>query len=121
MRKTLATLSLCAALVLAGCQSQLASFPSVGDPYAITSGPGDHLLANYFGINAWSPDNRYVGVLEVGFNGRLAERTDTAVVALVDLNDNNKLIPISKTVCWNFQEAAMFHWLPDGTCLFNDL
>lgn len=120
MRKSLTALSIGAALVLSGCQSQLTSFPNIGDPYAITSGPSDHLLANYFGINAWSPDNRYVGVLEVGFNGRLVEQTDTAIVALVDLKDNNKLIPISRTVCWNFQEAAMFHWLPDGTCLFND-
>ena len=113
-------LLLAAALALTGCHRQPTSFPEVGEPYSITKGPNDHLLANYFGINAWSPDNRYVGVLEVNFNGRLAEAEDTAVIALVDLKDNNKLIPISKTVCWNFQEAAMFHWLPDGKCLFND-
>ena len=106
--------------IFTGCDEQPPPFPTVGKPYAITSGPRDHLLANYFGINAWSPDNRYVGVLEVNFNGRLAERTDTAVIALVDLEEGNRLIPISRTVCWNFQEAAMFHWLPDGTCLFND-
>lgn len=99
-----------------------APFPEVSEPYAITRGPGEHLLASYFGINSWSPDGRYVSVLETDFSGRLAERTDTATVALVDLQDGNRLIPISKTVCWNFQEAAMFHWLPweDGLCVFND-
>ena len=80
------------------CQSK-DSFPDVGDAYAITKGPQDHLLANYFGINAWSPDNRYVCVLGVDFTGRLPEVTDSATVALVDLADNNRYIPIAKTVC----------------------
>ena len=90
-------------------------FPEVGEPYAITSGPKEHLLASYFGINSWSPDGRYVSVLEIGFSGRLAEQTDTATIALVDLQDGNKLIPVSKTTCWNFQEAAMAHWIDDDT------
>lgn len=109
-------------LLMASCRETLHPFPEVGEPYAITHGPGDHLLANYFGINAWSPDGRYVCVLGVDFTGRLAEPTDTATVALVDLDDNNRYIPISRTTCWNFQEAAMFHWLPweDGLCAFND-
>ena len=109
-------------VLLASCRETLHPFPEVGEPYAITQGPGDHLLANYFGINAWSPDGRYVCVLGVDFTGRLAEPTDTATVALVDLADNNRYIPISRTTCWNFQEAAMFHWLPweDGLCAFND-
>ena len=108
-------------LFFSACQSQ-APFPEIGDAYAITKGPQDHLLANYFGINAWSPDGRYVCVLGVDFTGRLPEVTDSATVALVDLADNNRYIPIAKTVCWNFQEAAMFHWLPweDGLCAFND-
>ena len=122
MRKTL--ILLCAALLalLSSCKEALPPFPEVGEAYAITSGPKEHLFANYFGINAWSPDGRYVCVLETDFTGRLVEETDTATVALVDLKDENKLIPIGKTVCWNFQEAAMFHWLPweDGLCAFND-
>ena len=109
-------------VLLISCQEALPSFPEVGEPYAITEGPEDHLLANYFGINAWSPDGRYVCVLGTDFTGRLPEVTDTATVALVDLADSCRYIPIGKTTCWNFQEAAMFHWLPweDGLCAFND-
>lgn len=110
--------------LLLSCRGEaLPPFPEVGEPYAITRGPQDHLLANYFGINAWSPDGRYVAVLETDFTGRLPEVTDTAVVALVDLSDSCRFIPIGKTVSWNFQEAAMFHWLPweDGLCVFNDM
>ncbi len=114
----------CSSLLLlcASCKESLPPFPEVGEPYAITRGPEDHLLANYFGINAWSPDGRYVCVLGTTINGRLPEQEDTATVALVDLADNFRYIPISRTTCWNFQEAAMFHWLPweDGLCAFND-
>lgn len=115
---------ICAGLLalLASCKKSPAPFPEVGEPYAITQGPEDHLLANYFGINAWSPDGRYVCVLGVGFTGRLPEENDKATVALVDLADNMRYIPIGSTTAWNFQEAAMFHWLPweDGLCAFND-
>lgn len=119
-------LSLLVLLVVVGaCRQQTDSptpFPSVSEPYAITKGPHDHLFASYFGINSWSPDGRYVSVLETDVNGRLVAEDEPAVIALVDLQDNNRLIPIAKTYCWNFQEAAMFHWLPweDGTCIYND-
>ena len=36
----------------------LAPFPEFAAPRAVTVGPHDHFLANYFGINAWSPDKR---------------------------------------------------------------
>ena len=37
---------------------ELKPFPELSAPRAVTSGPHDHFLANYFAINAWSPDNR---------------------------------------------------------------
>lgn len=113
---------LAAALALTGCHRQPTPFPEVGEPYAVTSGPNDHLLANYFGINAWSPDGRYLAVLETDVNGRLVAEDEAAKIFLVDLRDNNRMIEIGRTYCWNFQEAAMFHWLPeeDGLCLWND-
>ncbi|MBP5538421.1 MAG: PD40 domain-containing protein [Bacteroidales bacterium] len=117
-------LCLAACLMLfCGCRHTLPAFPEVGEAYAITSGPEDHFLANYFGINAWSPDNRYVAILEVGFTGRLPQAGERITLGLVDLQDNNRFIPIATTACWNFQEAAMFHWLPweDGLCIYNDL
>lgn len=96
-------------------------FPMISEPYAITSGD-EHLLANYFGINAWSPDGRYVAVLETSLKDRLSEAGEYCTIGLVDLQDGNKFIPVAKTCTWNFQEAAMFHWLPhDGSFIYNDL
>lgn len=98
-------------------------FPEFGDPYAVTAGPHEHLLANYFGINAWSPDGRYVAVLETDLKERISEAGEYCTIGLVDLQDGNRFIPIAKTCTWNFQEAAMFHWLPDeeDTVIFNDM
>ena len=111
-----------AAAVLAIACNTVTPFPEVGEPYAITQGPHEHLLANYFGINAWSADNRYVAVLETDANGRLVEEGECCDICLVDLQDNNRLIPVARTCTWNFQEAAMFHWLPweDGLFVYND-
>ena len=46
-------------------------FPEFSAPRAITKGPHEHLFASYYGVNAWSPDGRYVLVLETDLNGRL--------------------------------------------------
>ena len=48
-------------------------FPEVGEVRAVTRGPHEHLLASYFAINAWSPDNRHLLVLETDVNGRLPQ------------------------------------------------
>ena len=106
---------------LASFGSALAPFPQVGDPYAITQGPHEHLLANYFAINAWSPDYRRVIVLETDVNGRLPEAGERCTLGFVDLMDGNRFVPITTTACWNFQEAAMAFWMDDDTILFNDL
>ncbi len=106
---------------LAACAGALTPFPEISPPYAITKGPHEHLLANYFAINAWSPDNRYVLVLETNLNGRLPEAGERCTLGVVDLQDGNRFIPVTTTACWNFQEAAMAHWLGNDEFLFNDL
>ena len=77
MKKLFTILSIGAISLLTSCHEGLAPFPEVGEAYAITQGPQDHLLASYFGINSWSPDGRYVAVLGVDFSGRLPEVTDS--------------------------------------------
>ena len=120
--KLLSLIAAITAMSFSSCQSGPTPFPEVSEPYAVTSGPHDHFFASYYGINSWSPDGRYVAVLETDIIDRLPEADEAATICLVDLKDNNKLIPIAKTYCWNFQEAAMFHWLPwaEDTALYND-
>jgi len=111
-----------AVLGVAGAESaESAPFPVWSEPRRITSGPHDHLLANYFGIDCWSPNKRYVCVLETDVNGRLPAAGERCTLGLVDLDEGNRFLPASTTACWNFQEAAMAHWIDDDTLLFNDV
>ena len=98
-----------------------APFPVFSAPRAVTQGPHDHFLANYFGINAWSPDNRYLLTLETDIKNELPDGAP-CTLGLVDLEDGNRFIPIMETRAWNFQEAAMAHWLPNerDTFVVND-
>ncbi|NLC81754.1 MAG: hypothetical protein GX748_11275 [Lentisphaerae bacterium] len=121
MKKTngcLGAFALLAGLALAG------DFPAFSAPRAMTSGPKDHLFASYYAINAWSADGRYATVLETEVKDRLPTEQDAAVLGVVDAQDGNRFIPLTETRCWNFQEAAMAHWLgtaPRTQFIFNDL
>lgn len=100
----------------------LPPFPSFSAPRAVTRGPHEHLLANNFGINAWSPDLRHLLALETDIRRGLPDGRP-CTVGLVDLADGNRFVPLMETRIWNFQEAAMAHWLPRelDTFVVNDL
>ena len=97
-------------------------FPEFAKPRAVTRGPHDHFLANYFAINSWSPDNRYILALETDIKDKLPDGAP-CTVGLVDTGDGDRFIPVMETRTWNFQEAAMAHWLPNekDTFVVNDL
>ncbi|HNX03938.1 MAG TPA: beta-N-acetylhexosaminidase [Opitutales bacterium] len=109
-------------ICIAGECAALRPFPEFSAPRAITQGPHDHFFANYFAINAWSPDNRYTLVLETDIKDKLPDGAP-CTLGLVDTQDGNRFIPVTTTRCWNFQEAAMAHWMPceKDTFVFNDL
>ena len=129
--KYMTALVLCgfsAASFLAGClglagkeKDPPAEFPEWSEPRAVTRGPHEHLLASYFAIDSWSPNKRYMLVLETDLNGRLPEAGERCTLGAVDLEDGDKFIPFATTACWNFQEAAMAFWIDDETVLFNDV
>ena len=75
----------------------LAAFPQWGEPRAVTKGPREHLLASYFAIDSWSPNKRYISVLETDLNGRLPEPNERCTLGLVDLEDGNRFIPVTTT------------------------
>ena len=70
----------------------LAPFPDMSAPRAVTTGPHDHFLANYFAINAWSPDNRYLLTLETDLKDKLPDGVP-CTLGLVDLADDNDSSP----------------------------
>lgn len=102
-------------------ERKLPALPTVSGPRRLTSGPKEHFLANYFAIDVWSPDNRYLLALETELNGRLPAAGERCTLGLIDTQAENAFIPVTTTACWNFQEAAMAHWIDGDTILFNDL
>jgi hypothetical protein len=109
---------------LATTVAPAAEFPVYSKARAITSGPKEHFFASYYAINAWSADGRYALVLETEVKDRLPTEADVAVLGVVDMQDNNRFVPLTETRCWNFQEATMAHWLgtaPQTQFIFNDL
>ncbi|MDD4873094.1 MAG: hypothetical protein PHR77_21280 [Kiritimatiellae bacterium] len=115
---------LLAMIGLAAFTAQAGELASFSQASAITSGPKDHLFAAYYAINSWSADGRYVTVLETDVKDRLPTEQDVATLGIVDMKDNNQFIPLTETRCWNFQEAAMAHWLktaPNSKIIYNDL
>ena len=97
--------------------ADIVPFPELSAPRAVTQGPHDHFLANYFAINAWSPDNRYLLTLETDIKDELPDGR-ACTLGLVDLEEGNRFVPVMETRAWNFQEAAMAHWLPNEKYTF---
>jgi hypothetical protein len=97
-------------------------FPKFSEPVQITSGPGEHLFASYYGINSWSANQRYATVLETDVRFRIPTENDTATLGLVDM-ESLEFIPVARTTAWNFQQGCMAHWLstsPDSMIIYND-
>ncbi|MEO6330324.1 MAG: hypothetical protein ABIO55_15425 [Ginsengibacter sp.] len=98
-------------------------FPAAGEPILVTTDTSKaHLFASYYGINSWSNNQQYITVLETSVTTRIPASTDTAILGLVDLR-NNQFIAIAKTTAWNFQQGCMAHWLatsPDSLIIYND-
>ena len=110
-------------LMGAGCATN-SSFPKFSKARAVTGGDKDHLFASYYAINSWSADNRYITVLQTDIKDHLSDKNEPAGLGLVDLQDNNRYIPLTTTRCWNFQEGTMAYWLgcdPNRKFIYNDL
>ena len=63
----------------------LAPFPEWSEPRRVTEGPKEHLLASYFAIDSWSPNKRYISVLETELNGRLPEAGERCTIGFDQL------------------------------------
>ena len=88
---------------------------------AITTGPKHHFFG-YYDQRPWDHSGRYHLVLETDFMDRPPTANDAARVAIVDLEDGNRLVPLARTRAWNFQQGTMLHWRPgqQRIVLFND-
>ena len=73
MNRLFAGFVVASAAICACAGAEIKPFPTFAPPRAVTKGPYDHFLANYFAINAWSPDNRYLLVLETAIQDKMPD------------------------------------------------
>lgn len=89
---------------------------------AITKGPRHHFFG-YYDKFPWDATGRYIVALETNFIDRPPNPDDLATIGLVDLEDDNRWIPLAETHAWNWQQGTMLHWLstaPDRLIIHND-
>ena len=109
-----ATLSACA--VVRATEDK--GFPPVRQ---ITQGPGFHWFGYYDKLQ-FSPDNRFVLSNKVSFEHRSPTPDDEIEVGMIDLQDNDRWIPLGQTRAWNWQQGCMLQWVPgtDSKVVWND-
>ena len=68
----------------------------------ITKGPGFHWFAYYDKLQ-FSPNNRFVLSNRASFEGRSPTGDDVIEVGMIDLQENDKWIPLGKSNAWCWQ------------------
>jgi hypothetical protein len=88
---------------------------------AITSGPNFHWFGYYDKLQ-FSPSNRYVLGMEVGFEGRQPEKGDEIALGLIDTEGGDDWRQIGSTTAWCWQQGCMLQWIPgsDTKVIWNE-
>jgi len=80
------------------------------DAKAVTS--GKHHFFGYYDKSPWDATGRYLLSLEVPFMDRQPTADDPATIGMIDLQDDNRWIPLGETLAWCWQQSTMLQWLP---------
>jgi hypothetical protein len=109
------------ALVAHGVRNGLCGSGSLPPSRVITHGDG-FFWFGYYDKLQFSPDNRFVLCNRVRFEHRSPTANDEIEVGMVDLEDNERWIPLGKSLAWNWQQGCMLQWVPglDTTVIWND-
>lgn len=88
----------------------------------LTSGPKQHWFG-YYDKQQVDPTGRYVLTCEVDTFFRSPTNDDLLIVGMIDLQDNNKWIPLGESRAWGWQQGCMLQWIPgsDSEIIWNDI
>ncbi len=78
---------------------------------AITRGPKHHWFGYYDKLE-FDPTNRFVLSNEVDFEHRTPRPDDEIGVGMVDLENEDRWIPLGSSRAWGWQQGCMFQWRP---------
>lgn len=87
----------------------------------ITRGPQHHWFAYYDKLQ-FDPTIRYCLGNAVDFEHRSPTADDSIEVGMVDLEDDDRWIPLGRTQSWGWQQGCMLQWVPgsESTIIYND-
>lgn len=77
----------------------------------------------YYDKSPWDMDDRYMISLQVKNAHKVPDSTDVAKVVVFDTENDNQMLEIGTTHCWNSQQGCMAQWLgPDfkSKIIYND-
>jgi len=80
---------------------------------AVTSGPRHHFFG-YYDKCPWDATGQLLLCLETSFKGRTPGPGDSAIVGMVALEHRWVFQPVTRTQAWNWQQGAMFQWMPSA-------
>ena len=87
----------------------------------VTEGPKHHFFG-YFDKFPWDKSGRYLLAQELEFTARQPEPGEKAQLGMIDLQENNRFIPLAESDAWCWQQGGMFQWLNDAETevIYND-
>ena len=81
------------------------SCPVIG----VTNGPLHHFFG-YYDKTPWDDSGRYLLAGENSFMDRNPTLDDPLTLGVIDLDDNNTFVPVTRTRAWNWQQGCMLRW-----------
>src|SRR5262245_59106244 len=75
----------------------------------VTRGPKHHWFGYYDKLQ-FDPTNRYLLGMEVDFEHRAPAGEDSIGIGMVDLQDNDRWIPLGRSAAWCWQQGCMLQW-----------
>lgn len=91
----------------------------------ITRGPKHHFFG-YIGQSLtvpWNMSGRYIVALRTEFHDHMPAPQEAVEIVLIDTEDEYRVVPVEKTLAWNFQQGTMLYWHPkhpESQFFFND-
>ncbi len=87
----------------------------------VTRGPKHHFFG-YYDKCPWDQTGRYLLASEIDFVHRQPEPGEPVTVGMVDLQEQNRYVPLDTTIAWGWQQGTMLQWLgsaPDREIIYN--
>ncbi|CAN5810892.1 hypothetical protein BH23PLA1_BH23PLA1_01640 [soil metagenome] len=77
---------------------------------AATTGPKAHFFG-YYDKCPWNATGRYLLGQQIEYCDRQPEPGETLTIGMIDLNDDNRFLPLDETAAWSWQQGTMLQWL----------